>query len=84
MTRIDATTAEKLEATSRGLDTDPIPFPPSSNPRLPLLLHPCFIHSFPYSSVLLLLNLARRSKKGKGSLYSITERRFLAVSLQVM
>ena len=37
---IGATTEEKLEGTSAGF------FPPPL-PRLPLLLHPCFIHSLP-------------------------------------
>jgi len=50
------TTAEKL-----GGPHDPLPFPPPSLPRLPLLLHPCLTHSLPCSSFLLPLNLARRS-----------------------
>ena len=58
---IDATTAEMLEGTSHPMDADPISFPPLSLPCLPLLLHPCFTHSLPYSSFLLHLNLARRS-----------------------
>ena len=38
---IGATTAEKLKGTSsRGVDGDPVPFPPPSLPRLLLLLHP--------------------------------------------
>jgi len=50
---IVATAAAKLEGTSRAVDADPIPFPAPSLPRLPLLLHPCFTHSLPYSSFLL-------------------------------
>ena len=52
----DATTAEKLEGTSRGVHADPLAFPPPSLPRLPLFRHPCFTHSLPYSSFLLHLN----------------------------
>ena len=51
----------KVGGTSRGVDTDPLSFPPPSLPRLPLLLHPCFPHSLPYSAFLLPLNLVRRS-----------------------
>jgi len=58
---IGATTAEKLEGTARGVDADPLPFLRPSLPRLPFLLHPCYTHSLPYSSFLLLLSLARRS-----------------------
>jgi len=58
---IGATTAEKLAWTSRGVDADFLPFPPPSLPRLPLLPHPCFIHSLSYSSSLLTLSSARRS-----------------------
>jgi len=39
-----------------GVDADLLPVPPPSLPRLPLLLHPCFTHSPPYS--LLPLNAA--------------------------
>ena len=48
---IGATTAEKLEGTSRGVGADPLP-PPRSLSRLPLMLHPSFTHSFSYSSFL--------------------------------
>jgi len=60
---IGAITAEKLEGTSRGVDANPVGFPPRSLPRLPLLLRPGFTHSLPYSSFLLHLNSARRSLK---------------------
>ena len=46
---IGSTTAEKLEGSSRGVDADPLPSPPPSLPRLPLLLHPCFTHCLSYS-----------------------------------
>ena len=58
-TAIGATTTEKLERTSRGVDANPIPFLHPSLPRLPLLLHPCFSQSLPYSSFLLPLYSAR-------------------------
>jgi len=58
-TAIGATTTEKLERTSRGVDANPIPFLHPSLPRLPLLLHPCFTQSLPYSSFLLPLYSAR-------------------------
>ena len=48
-TSICATTAEKLEGTWRGMDADPLPFLPLFLFRLPLLLHPCFTHSLPYT-----------------------------------
>ena len=35
------------------MDADPLPFSAPSYPHLPLLLHPCFTHSLPYSSFLL-------------------------------
>jgi len=54
----DATTAEKLEGTSRGVKADSLPHP--SVPHLPLLLHPRFTHSLLYSSFPSLLNRARR------------------------
>ena len=42
---VGATTAEKLDGTSRGaVDGDFLPFPHSL--PSPLLLHPCFTHSF--------------------------------------
>ena len=34
------------------VNADPVPFPPPSVPRLPLLLRPCFVHSLPYFSFL--------------------------------
>ena len=49
---IGATMAKKLEGTSRGVDADLLPFLPPSAPHLPLLFHPCFIHSIPFSSFL--------------------------------
>jgi len=60
---IGATTAEKLEGTSRaGVDTDHIPFLPLFFSRLPLLPHPC-ITPFPclYSAFIRPLNSARRT-----------------------
>ena len=58
---ICATAAEKLERTSRGVDADPLPFPhPFLSHPVPLLLHPRFTHSLPYSSFLLPLYLARK------------------------
>jgi len=57
---IGATTAEKLDGTSRGaVDGDFLPFPYSL--PSPLLLHPFF----PYSSFLLSLKLARSGKHCK-------------------
>ena len=47
---IGATTAEKLEGTSSGMDAEPLLLSPPSLPHLPLLLHPCFTHSLPYSA----------------------------------
>jgi len=38
---------KKLGWTSRGVDADPLPFHLPSLPCLPLLLQPCFTHSFP-------------------------------------
>jgi len=58
-TAIGATTAEKLKGTSRAVDANTIPFLHPSLPRLPLLLHPCFTQSLPYSSFLLPLYSAR-------------------------
>ena len=45
---IGATTAEKLEGISSGVDADPLPFLLPSLPHLPRLLHPCFTRSLPY------------------------------------
>jgi len=58
-----ATTAEKLEGTSRGVDADHLPRLPPFLSRLPLLFHPCFTHSLSYSSFRLPLNLALRSQE---------------------
>jgi len=57
---VGATTAEKLEWTSRGANANPLSFRLPSLSRLPLLLHLCSTHSLPYSSFLP-LKLARRS-----------------------
>jgi len=58
---VGATRAEQLEGISPRVDIDPLPFSHPPPPRLPLLLHPCFTHSLPYSYFLLPLNLARKS-----------------------
>jgi len=41
------------------VDAGPLPFPPPSFPRLPLLLHPCFTYSVPFSSFLLPLKFSK-------------------------
>jgi len=64
---IDATTAEKLEETSRGVDADLLPFPPSSLPRLLLLLPPIF-HPFP--SLVFFPSPVTFSKEVRGSIVS--------------
>ena len=42
LVHIDATTAEKLEGTSRAVYADPLPFHPQSLPRLSLIVIACF------------------------------------------
>ena len=56
---ICATTAEKLEGTSHGMEIDPLLFPPLSISHLPLLLHPGFTHSL-LSGVVANIYLAER------------------------
>ena len=43
---VGATTVEKLEGTSSGVDADPLPFPPPSLPNSPTITPPLF-HPFP-------------------------------------
>jgi len=52
-----------LQGTPRGVDADPLPFPPPSLPRLPLLLHP----SHPFLSLLLFPSPRKFSKEVWGS-----------------
>jgi len=54
-----ATTAKSWRGPT-GVDGDPRPLPRPSLSHLPPLLHPCFTHSFPYSSFPLPSNTARR------------------------
>ena len=60
MLDIGATTAEKLEETSRVVVPDTFHFLPLFLPYVPLLLHPCFTHSICYTP-LFPLNTASRS-----------------------
>jgi len=59
---IGATTAGKLQGTSRGVNTDRSTSFSSSRPsQSPVISRPRFTHSVPYSSFLLHLSSARRS-----------------------
>jgi len=60
---------EGTEGTSPRVDIDPLPFPHPPLPRLPLLLHPCFTHSLPYS---LFPSPIKFSKEVCGPIYKIS------------